>query len=118
MKICGFNSENKLKVENVFDYKNYSVINISDNNVVLKPNTYNIYNNTYPTTITLEEPVNNGIVNEYVIRFTIPSTVTDYTLSFNCELNWVDNNIPTWEAGCTYEISIIDGYAVFFKYLN
>ena len=33
-------------------------------------------------------------------------------------LKWVDNNIPTWEAGCTYEISIIDGYAVFLKYFE
>ena len=95
------------------------VINRNDSNAVVSPNTYNIWdNNTYPTTITLESPINNDIVNEYVIRFTIPSTVTNYSLIFNSALKWVDDNVPTWEAGRTYEISIIDGYAVFFKYLN
>ena len=49
------------------------VINRNDSNAVVLPNTYNIWNNnTYPTTITLESPINNDIVNEYVIRFTIP----------------------------------------------
>ena len=99
--------------------KNYQLINRNDNNAVIKPNTYNIWDkNTYPTIITLETPYDNNIINEYVIRFTIPASMVNYSLSFNCEIKWVNNDVPTWESGCTYEISIVDGYAVFLKYFN
>jgi len=89
----------------------------NNNDAEIDPNVYNIWNNgVYPTQLTLKTPLNDKIVNEYIIRFTIPSTVLNYSLTFTNELKWADNNIPVWEAGCTYEISIIDGYAVFLKY--
>lgn len=53
---------------------------------------------------------------EYVLRFTIPVTVINHGLVFLNELKWANNDVPTWDAGCTYEISIIDGYATFLKY--
>jgi len=113
---CGFNSNNDLINENILD-TNYPIITWTNNTATIKPNVYNIWNSgTYPTQLSLLTSNDTSVVNEYIIRFTIPSTVLDYSLIFNNELKWVDNNIPAWEAGCTYEISIIDGYAVFLKY--
>lgn len=103
------------------DSDKYPIITWNNNNsATIKPNTYNIWNSgTYPTQLTLDTPLNDKIVNEYIIRFTIPSTVSNYSLIFYDELiKWADNNIPVWEPNCTYFISIIDGYAVFLKYFE
>lgn len=84
--------------------------------VTIQPNVYNIWENGIVPKYIQLEPANLQVMCEYVLRFTIPVTVINHGLVFLNELKWANNDVPTWDAGCTYEISIIDGYATFLKY--
>ncbi len=119
---ASFNEYDMLTIWNPASPINYPIIKRTDTGpsasecIYLAPNVYNIWiNNKLPKYVTLSMP-KADMVGEYVLRFTIPSTVTNHSLVFSNEIKWVNNDIPTWEAGCTYEISIIDGYATFLKY--
>ena len=119
---ASFNEYDMLTIWNPASPINYPIIKRTDTGpsasecIYLAPNVYNIWiNNKLPKYVTLSMP-KADMVGEYVLRFTIPSTVTNHSLVFSNEIKWVNNDIPTWEAGCTYEISIVDGYATFLKY--
>ena len=119
---ASFNEYDILTIWNPASPINYPIIKRTDTGpsasdcIYLAPNVYNIWiNNKLPKYVTLSMP-KTDMVGEYVLRFTIPNTVTNHSLVFSNEIKWVNNDIPTWDAGYTYEISIIDGYATFLKY--
>ena len=68
-----------------------------------------------PNYVTLSMP-KTDMVGEYILRFTIPTNVTNHSLVFSNEIKWVGDNIPVWEPGKTYEISIINGLAAYIKF--
>lgn len=78
----------------------------------MQPNTYYVItdfaNRADDLTITLGTPTNTNIVNEYKFRIT-------YLASSNLriEISGVKGLPEVYEQGKTYEISIIDGYAVY-----
>ena len=101
---------------------NYPIINRTDTGpsasecIYLAPNVYNIWtNNKLPKYVTLAMP-KTDMVGEYILRFTIPINVTNHSLIFSNEIKWVGNNIPMWETGKTYEISIINGLASYMEF--
>lgn len=119
---ASFNEYDMLTIWNPASPINYPIIKRTDTGpsasecIYLAPNVYNIWiNNKLPKYVTLSLP-KTDMVGEYILRFTIPNTVTNHSLVFSNEIKWVNNDIPTWDAGYTYEISIIDGYATFLKY--
>ena len=119
---ASFNEYDILTIWNPASPINYPIIKRTDTGpsasdcIYSAPNVYNIWiNNKLPKYVTLSMP-KTDMVGEYVLRFTIPNTVTNHSLVFSNEIKWVNNDIPTWDAGYTYEISIIDGYATFLKY--
>lgn len=119
---ASFNEYDMLTIWNPASPINYPIIKRTDTGpseserIYLAPNVYNIWiNNKLPKYITLALP-KTDMVGEYILRFTVPSTVTNHSLVFSNEIKWVNNDVPTWDAGYTYEISIIDGYATFLKY--
>jgi hypothetical protein len=119
---ASFNEYDMLTIWNPASPINYPIIKRTDTGpsasdcIYLAPNVYNIWiNNKLPKYVTLTRP-KTDMVGEYILRFAIPSTVTNHSLVFSNEIKWVNNDVPTWDAGYIYEISIIDGYATFLKY--
>ena len=82
----------------------------TSNEVVLQPNTYNVWG-VVNGVLTLEKEEDKPIVaNNYVLRFVVG---TDFQLVLSgWEVNWVIA-APTFVAGKTYEINIIDNIAMF-----
>lgn len=73
------------------------------------------------TRVILDTPVSNSITfnfnlseKEIIIIFTVGENCN---CVFNQELNWQNDNAPTWEAGKTYEISIFNNLAVYTSYV-
>ena len=81
----------------------------------IAPNTYNVWTNvSNDLTITKGTDI-PGIVNEYMIRFTLASSwVTDTNvITFSgWALEWNGGSVPTWTSEHIYEISIIDNIAL------
>ena len=119
---ASFNEHDMLTIWNPASPINYPIISRTDTGpsasecIYLAPNVYNIWvNNKLPKYVTLSMP-KNDMVGEYILRFTIPINVTNHSLIFSNEIKWVGNNIPVWEPGKTYEISIINGLAAYMVF--
>ena len=78
----------------------------------LQPNIY--YRNTSTSlstlTITLASASDSSILNEYFVEFTTRSSGT--TISLPSSVKWANGITPTFESGCTYQISIINNLGV------
>ena len=87
----------------------------SSTNVMLLPNVYTRQTNT-PTIlkITLSAAINTTIMNEYFIEFTCAAAGT--TVSFPSTVKWINDTTPTFEAGCTYQVSIINNLGTWIKF--
>lgn len=90
----------------------------------LQPNVYTKHstNSTGSEIIKLANIVNNSIYNEYIIEIKCTSTPSsvDFSNSYGTKLdiNWSNDNIPTFEAGYTYIISIVNNFGVFAQFAN
>ena len=82
----------------------------------LSPNIY--YRNTSTTlsslTIILGSVSNSNIINEYFVEFTTSSSGT--TISLPSTIKWANCETPTFEAGCTYQISIVNNLGIVTKF--
>lgn len=83
-----------------------------DVTVIITPNDLHVWDNPMATlNITLAETTSVQ-TSEYMIRFTAPSSVSP---SVNIQsVRWVEE--PAWKPDCTYEISILDGLAVYAEW--
>jgi hypothetical protein len=97
-------------------YINKKLTTSTSSSMTLSPNIY--YRNTNTSlsslTITLGSVSNINIINEYFVEFTTRSAGT--TISFPSSVKWVDGITPTWEAGCTYHVSIVNNLGVVVKF--
>jgi hypothetical protein len=119
-------SVTSIKVDNVsktpsngvvdLGYINKKLTTSTSSSMTLSPNVY--YRNTSTSlsslTITLGSVSNSNIINEYFVEFTTRSAGT--TISFPSSVKWVDGITPTWEAGCTYHVSIVNNLGVVVKF--
>ena len=82
----------------------------------LQPNIYyiNPITSLRTLTITLAPVTNNVIMNEYFVEFTTSSSGT--TVNFPSTIKWVDGTNPTWEAGYTYQVSIVNNLGTYQKF--
>ena len=88
----------------------------------LKPNVYTTYTISYTgsTTIKLADIVDSSTYNEYIIEIKCtgtPSSVVfkDYN-STEIPIKWANGIPPTFEAGNTYLISIVNGYGLYTEF--
>lgn len=65
-------------------------------------------------TITLKTASNTAIINEYFVEFTTRSAGT--TVSFPSTIKWANGTAPTFEAGCTYQVSIVNNLGTYIKF--
>lgn len=56
----------------------------------------------------------DGIVNNYMVRFKAGEGCAVDFLEFT--LQWYGGDVPTWTAGNTYEISIVDNIALWAEF--
>lgn len=93
---------------------NKQIINTEEDNITLTNNNYyKKINTSSEITINLE-PVENNIVTNYCIEFTTADTGTTITLPNT--IKWLNGNIPVFENGFTYQISIVNNLGIFAKY--
>jgi len=121
-QLVGFNEYNILTIWNNASPINYPIIERTDTGpseadcIYLAPNVYNVWiNNKLPQYVKLSLP-KTDMVGEYILRFTIPLNVTNYSLIILNEITWINNTPPNWESNRTYEISIINGLATFIVF--
>ena len=97
-------------------YVNKKLITSSSSSMVLFPNSY--YRNTSTSlsslTIILGKANNGSIINEYFVEFTTSSSRT--TVSFPSTVKWVNGSAPTFDAGCTYQVSIVNNLGTYIKF--
>ena len=97
-------------------YINKKLTTSTSSSMSLSPNVY--YRNTSTSlsslTITLGSVSNSNIINEYFVEFTTRSAGT--TVSFPSSVKWIDGVTPTWEAGYTYHVSIINNLGSYQKF--
>lgn len=77
------------------------------------PNTYNEWTSKAPKAIRLVNLEENKTA-EYVLKFTISET--GHSIVFENEIKWRNSDIPIWETGNTYEISIVNGLASYMVF--
>lgn len=97
-------------------YINKQLSTSTSSSMTLSPNVY--YRNTSTSlsslTITLGSVSNSNIINEYFVEFTTRSAGT--TVSFPSTIKWANGETPTFEAGCTYQVSIVNNLGVVTKF--
>lgn len=97
-------------------YANKKLTTSTSSSMTLSPNIY--YRNTNTSlsslTITLGSVSNSYIINEYFVEFTTRSSGT--TVSFPSAIKWVNGTAPTFEAGCTYQVSIVNNLGTYIKF--
>lgn len=87
----------------------------SDTTYTLTPNSFHIWGEVASLTLSLQ-PANDGFVNGYWFRFTSGTTPT--TLTLPSGIQWYYDDEVNIEASKTYEVCIIEGYAVYTEYVN
>lgn len=97
--------------------ESYPIEHVADGgNVNLIPNRYYIFEPTSnDIQISLQEPINGGIVNEYVIQITLMPDGGGSIL-LPVEILWEDGIIPVIDDTATYVISIVNNLAVCAKF--
>jgi hypothetical protein len=82
----------------------------------IAPNGY--YRNTNTSlsslTISLTTESNTNILNEYFVEFTTSASGT--TISLPNYIKWKDGKTPVFEAGATYQISIVNNLGIVAKF--
>ena len=87
----------------------------SGNNITLSPNIYYIQSSsTSELTILLSQPENDSFMNEYIVEFTTSTNGT--TISLPSNIKWANGEMPTFEKGATYQISIVNNLGVCLKF--
>lgn len=86
----------------------YPVVSMTASSAELTPNTYYRWGEIAALTVTLADPSDTGVTNEYCFEFVSGGTAT--TLSVPDTVKWVKE--PSVEAGKTYQISILNGIGV------
>lgn len=90
----------------------------------LQPNVYTTYSisSTGSVTINLAAIADTTIYNEYILELKCtrtPSSVAFYNADGTlATIVWADGDVPTFEAGVTYLISIANGLAVYSMFTN
>lgn len=97
-------------------YINKQISTSTLSSMTLSPNIY--YRNTSTSlstlTITLGSISNSNIINEYFVEFTTRSSGT--TVSLPSTIKWSNGEIPTFEPGTTYQISIVNNLGTIQKF--
>ena len=93
-------------------YKGVPIVSQAGDSTIA-PNVWNVWGEVTALTITKGAEV-SGVVNSYLIRFTASEGCAIAFDGF--ALNWYGGSVPTWNAGNTYEINIVDNLALWAEF--
>ncbi|MBO7230464.1 MAG: hypothetical protein J6V20_03510 [Bacteroidaceae bacterium] len=93
-----------------------SIINHTETTVSIMPNVMNVWGEVNNLNLSLVEPADKSLVNEYMIQFASGEIATTLTLPES--IKWVNNNIPLIATNKIYQISILNGLAVCLEFYN
>ena len=97
-------------------YVNKKLTTSTSSSMTLSPNVY--YRNTNTSlsslTIALGSVSNSNIINEYFVEFITSSSGT--TVSLPSNIIWANGETPTFDAGCTYQVSIVNNLGTYIKF--
>ena len=85
----------------------------NDTTFELTPNTFHVWDEVASLTLTLGAET-SGVANEYLFQFTSGATAT--TLTLPSDLVWANGEALAPEANKTYQVSIVNGYAVYIAF--
>ena len=85
---------------------------VSDNNVVIKPNEMDVWGEITSLTIQLGAIENPNIVNEYMFQFTSPKTGNPTSLALPSTIKWYNDYTVPIVNGKIYQASIINNIIV------
>ena len=88
----------------------YPLENHTEATLEITPNVLHVWGEMSALTITLGAEV-EGRANEYLFQFSSPATAT--TLTLPSDFVWANGEALTPEANKTYQVSIVNGYAVY-----
>ena len=99
-----------------FGYINKQLVTTTSSTMTLTPNVYhrNTSTSLSTLTITLGSITNSNILNEYFVEFTTGSSGT--TIYLPSSIKWVNGEVPSFESGTTYQISIVNNLGVVTKF--
>lgn len=88
------------------------------NEVTIQPNVMNIWTDSVSILTIKKGTEIAGIVNNYMIRFTAGEGAGEGTIVIfkGFDVKWYGGEVPTWTAGKTYEISIVDNIALWAEF--
>ena len=87
----------------------------SDTTFTLTPNTFHVWDEVTSLTLTLGSET-SGVANEFIFQFTSGATATSLTLPD--DIKWANDFTPTIDDNKIYQISILNGLAVFLEFNN
>ena len=86
----------------------------------LLPNTYYVWYNCIPYSIVFLEAQTDNVTHEYIFRIDVNENLSNYTLVMTIGgydgLSWANDDVPDFEPGYSYEISVINSYATYNKF--
>ncbi len=85
----------------------------SEASLKIKPNKFYVFGERESLAITLDTPV-EGRYNEYMFQFTSPSPATEFTPPEG--IRWFDDDPLEPDTDMTYQVSIVDGLAVYAEW--
>ena len=84
-----------------------------DTTFTLTPNTFHVWDEVTSLTLTLGSET-SGMANEFVFQFTSGATATSLTLPDG--IKWAEVGAPSIKENATYQISILNNFAVILEY--
>lgn len=92
------------------------LIETTESTIELQPNTYYRVTNTSLSLLqfTLATPVDETILNEYLVEFTTSDTGT--TIGFPSVIKWANGEVPEFSTNSTYQVSIVNNLGVVLKF--
>lgn len=94
-------------------YKGVPIVS-QTGDATIAPNVLNVWGEVTSLNITKGNDI-EGITNLYLIRFVAGEALQVSFTGF--DLLWYGGSVPTWNAGSTYEINIIDNLALWAEFI-
>lgn len=104
------NNEQDVEINNIKSQL-YPAIHNTEQSMAISPNILNIWGNVSSLTLTFIDGAQEKF-NEYMLEFTVSSD--EFTLTLPNGIRWVEE--PDWESGNTYQISILNGLAIYAEW--
>lgn len=82
----------------------------SGNAILINPNCLNKWGSVSSLYVKLDDAADDSVMNEYLLQFSIGSGVTNPTISIDGAAVWASS--IDFQGGKTYQISIVNGYAI------